>query len=236
MAQSHYLRAGQTLSVTVLEGRAHVRSADGVDSAFTRTSVSFGPYLLDREFLIDGDVTVATAAYTTALDALVFANFGTPEDAAQATLDVNPTGDDNGLTFTARAYGAEGNGISIAYVDPGGTTAALAVSVYRQAITVSLARAASAITSTAAEVLAAINASGAASQLVTVALLESDTNFVDGSGVVTAVAAALLEDGAGTAIGKVVPGGLLIDTENGAVYRNSGTTAAPAWTGLADVA
>lgn len=229
MAQSQYLRAGHTLSVTVLEGRAHVRSADGADSAFTRTSVAFGPYLLDREFLVDGDVTVAIAPYTAALNSLIYANFGAPEDAARATLDVNPAGDDNGLTFTARAYGAEGNGITIEYVDPGADSA-LSVSVFRQAITVTLAYAEAAITSTAAEVLAAVNASGAASQLVTVALLESDDNFDSGAGIVTAMAATALEGGAGTAIGVVVPGGLLIDTDNGTIYTNDGTTAVPDWT------
>lgn len=177
MATAYNLKAGQTLSVTVDEGRAHVRCAAVDESVFTRSSASFGP---------------------------------------------------------ARAYGAEGNEITVAYVDPGGTTAALSVSVYRQAITVSLARAANAITTTAAEIKTAIEAHGEANQLVTVALDESDTNFDSGAGIVTAMAADALESGAGTAIGVISPGGLLIDTENGLVYRNSGTLAAPAFTLLAD--
>jgi hypothetical protein len=229
MAQSYFLQAGHTLSVTVNEGRAHVRS--GSDSAFTRSSVSFGPFMVGREFLVDGDVAVSIAAYTAA--PLIVSNAGAPDDAAQAALTLNPAGDDNSLIFTARASGAEGNSISVAYVDPGGTTAALAVSVHRQAITVSLARAASAITSTAAEIMAAIQADGLANQLVTVALDEADTNFVDGSGVVAAAAAAALEGGEGTAIG-MVPGGLLVDTENANTYRNDGTAAAPVWVMLGD--
>jgi hypothetical protein len=232
MAQSIFLQAGHTLNVTVREGRAHVRS--GSDSAFTRSSVSFGPYLVGREFLVDGDVTISMAAFTTPLSGLIMANDGAPDDAAQATVTINPTGDDNSLIFTARAYGAEGNGITVAYVDPGGTTAALAVSVFRQAITVSLARAASAITSTAAEILAAINANGQASQLVTVALDEADTNFDSGAGIVTAIAADALEGGEGTGIGVSLPGGLLIDTENSDTYRNDGTTAAPVWVMVGD--
>ena len=236
MANSVFLEAGWTLSVTVNEGRANVRSVDGVDSAFTRSGVSFGPYMVDRTFLIDGDVSWSMAAYTAALNGLAYPNAGAPVDAARATLAVNPTGDDNALTYTARAYGAEGNSISISYVDPGGTTAALAVSVFRQAITVSLARAASAITSTAAEVKAAIEASGAANQLVTVAILASDSGAGDdGSGIVTAMAAAPLAGGAGTAIGKVQPGGFLVDTSGGKQYRNVGTLAAPVWVSPQDL-
>lgn len=236
MADAYNLKAGQTLTATVREGRAHIRcSAAGV-SHFTRSSAAFGPYLVDTEWLVDGQASVTLADYVSPFNALLFPFAGAPEDAAQATLTINPTGDDNSLIFTARAYGAEGNGITVAYVAPAGATAALAVSVYRQAITVSLAKAADAVTSTAAQVKAAIEAHGPAAELVTVALDEADTNFVSGAGVVAAAAAAALEGGEGTGVGVVMPGGLLIDTENGAVYRNSGTLAAPAWTGLADAA
>lgn len=237
MADTYNLRAGQTISVTVNEGRAHVRCEAVGESAFTRSSVSFGPYLIDTSWLVDGDATVAIADYGAAVSAYVYPHAGAPVNAAQASVAINPTGDDNGLTFTARAYGTEGNGITVAYVDPGGTTAALSVSVYRQAIAVSLARAANAITTTAAQVKAAIEAHGVANELVAVAIDATDTGAGDdGSGIVTAIAATALENGAGTAIGILQPGGLLIDTDNGTVYRNSGTLAAPAYTQLADVA
>lgn len=236
MATNYTLKAGYILTVTVNEGRAHVRSDDGIDSAFTRSSVTFGPYRVDRPFLVDGDCAVAMAADTASVRTLLFANDGAPDDAAQATLSLNPTGDDNALTATARVYGAEGNEISIAYTDPGGTTAALAVSVYRQAITVSLARAADAISSTAADILAAIEAHPIANQLVTLAVDTGDSGTADdGSGIVTALAAAPLAGGAGTGIGTAAPGALCIDTTNADVYRNDGTTAAPAWIQLADV-
>lgn len=235
MATSYTLKAGHTLTATVNEGRAHVRSADGVDSAFTRSNVAFGPYLVDRVFIVDGDATVALAAYTTSINALLTTNAGAPVTAVRASGTVNPAGDDNGLIYTARAYGTEGNAITVAYTDPGGTTAALAVSVFRQAITVSLARAASAITSTAAEVKAAVEAHAIANQLVTIAIMTADTGAGDdGSGIVTAMAAAALENGAGTGIGSSVPGGICIDTTNADIYRNDGTTAAPVWVKVGD--
>jgi hypothetical protein len=93
------------------------------------------------------------------------------------------------------------------------------------------------ITSTAAQVKAGVEASSAASELVTVAIMTSDTGTGDdGSGVVTAMASTSLASGAGTGIGVALPGAICIDTTNGDVYRNSGTRAVPAWTQLADVA
>lgn len=62
------------------------------------------------------------------------------------------------VTFTATPYysGLIGNNISITYVNPGGTNA-LSVSVSGYNITVNLATSAGAITSTAAQVAAAVN-------------------------------------------------------------------------------
>lgn len=228
MADAYNLKAGHTITVTANEGRVHVRS--GTESSFTRSSVSFGPYLVDTNWLVDGDATVSTAEYTSAFNAYVYPNAGAPEDAAQATLSLNPTGDDNALTATARVYGAEGNSISIEYVDPG-VEAPLSVSVFRQKITVSLANDENpAITSTAAEVKAAIEAHTEANQLVSLAIDTSDTGSGDdGSGVVTALAAASLTGGAGTGIGIVPKGGMVVDTTNGALYQNTGTLAVPAY-------
>lgn len=234
----HRLEPGKTLTATAREGRAHVYSEQLGTGRLTRGSITVGPYLVATDWRVDGDATVAIADYLTPVGALLLANAGAPVDAAQAAATVNPAGDDNALTFTARAYGAEGNAISVAYTDPGANDAALSVSVFRQAITVSLATGeAGAITSTAAEVKAAIEAHVAANDLVTVAIDASDSGSADdGSGVVTAMAATALEGGAGTGIGILQPGGLLIDTTNADVYRNSGTLAAPAFTQLGDAA
>lgn len=236
MAQSYPLNPGQTITVTANEGRVHVRSDS--ESTFTRSSVSFGPYLVSREYLVDGDATVSVADYSTAFNTYVLPNAGAPDDAAQATLSLNPTGDDNALTATARVYGTEGNSISVEYLDPSANDASLTVSVFRQKISVSLATdSGGSITSTAAEVKAAIEAHSEANQLVTLAINTGDTGTADdGSGVVTALAAASMTGGAGTGINVASPGCLCVDTANADLYRNDGTTAAPVWVQLGDAA
>jgi hypothetical protein len=184
------------------------------------------------------ELFAADAAGADALG-LITSNAGVPDDAAKASLDVNPVGDENGLTFTAVDYGAAGNDITVAYVDPDADDAELSVSVVGKDISVSLATGAGgAITSTADDVRTAVLASTPAAALVVVAIYAGDTGSEDdGSGVVTALAAANLAGGLdGTGAGTMAPGGLLIDTDNGVPYRNSGTTAVPAWTALADAA
>lgn len=232
MADFHKLKAGQTLTATATEGRIHVRSAQLSVSSFTRSSVSFGPFLVDTDWLVDGSAMVVIADHLAAVNATLMTSDGAPVDAVQASAAINPTGDDNALTFTARVYGVEGNSISVAYVDPSANDAALSVSVFRQAISVSLATDGSGvITSTAAEVLAAVEAHGEANSLVTVAIDASDSGAGDdGSGIVTAIAATALENGAGTGIGTASKGCICLDTTNGASYINTGTQAAPDWT------
>lgn len=159
---------------------------------------------------------------------------GAPDASALAELDVNPAGDDNGLTFTAVAYGEAGNDISIAYVDPGTPLAALSVSVDGTAITVSLetddSEPTPAILTTAAEVLAAIEAEPAADALVSVAIDASDTGEGDdGSGVVTEMETDLLEGGAGVGVGVAGPGSRYTDITNAKLYINGGTAAQPDW-------
>lgn len=109
-----------------------------------------------------------------------------------ATLSTALTGNNNDLLFTAVTAGADGNDITIRYVDPAAISQALAVSVLGTAITVSLATdGAGVITSTAAQVDAAIDALPAAAALVTPANKAAN----DGSGVVIAMAAAALTGG-----------------------------------------
>lgn len=109
-----------------------------------------------------------------------------------STLSTNLTGSNNDLTFTAVTAGADGDDISIEYVDPSANSAALSVDVTGDAIAVNLATNGSGtITSTASQVKAAIEASAAASALVTVALKTGNT----GAGVVTALAETNLAGG-----------------------------------------
>lgn len=111
-----------------------------------------------------------------------------------ATLSTSLAGANNDLDFIARDPGGKGNGITVAYVDPGAASQALSVTVAGSAITVNLAtNGGSAITSTAAEVAAAILANFNAQRLVNV----TNKSGNDGTGVVTALAATALSGGAG---------------------------------------
>lgn len=117
-----------------------------------------------------------------------------------ATLNIHEyktsalTGNHNDLTFIARTPGTTPT-ITVTYVDPSANNATLSVSVVSQAITVNLATGSGgAITSTAAQIKAAIEASAAASALVVVELAASN----DGTGVVTAMSAQTLAGPAGT--------------------------------------
>ena len=98
-----------------------------------------------------------------------------------ASLAIDFAAANSGVTYTAAAAGTDGNAIRVRYVDPGSASAALAVSVSGNDITVSLATDIdSIITSTAAEIATAVNAEPDASALVSAA------EEGDGSGVVNA--------------------------------------------------
>lgn len=243
MATNYTLKAGYTLTVTAGRSRATCHQVEDssigavVQPGFSRV---FGPYLVERNFAIsDGaTVTTATATVATSFGGLLMANAGAPADAVRATASVNPTGDDNALTFTARQYGTDGNALRITYVDPGAASQSLAVTVSGPSIVVSLAtNGGASITSTAAQVKAAIEASAPANELVTVAINTGDTGVADdGSGVVTAMAVTAFTGGAGTGVNQASPGGICIDTTNSDIYRNDGTTAAPVWVKVGDAA
>ncbi len=97
---------------------------------------------------------------------------------------------------TADARGPGGNSIRIRHVNPGANNAALAVSVSGNDITVSLATdGVGALTSTGAQIVAAINAHAGASALV-------NASTSDGSGVAAAMAFTNLAGGTtGTVVG-----------------------------------
>lgn len=121
----------------------------------------------------------------------------------KATLTTSLTGTNNDLVFTAKRGGSWGNSIQVAYIDPGGTTATLSVVVSGFLITVNLARASSAITTTANDILAAIARAADASALVDVATASSN----DGTGIVTALTATSLAGGSyGTTLPAVTNG------------------------------
>lgn len=109
---------------------------------------------------------------------------GTAPDAAEATaasLTTGRVGANTAITYIAAAAGSAGNQITIETVDPGAADEDLAVSVAGNAITISLATDAQGdTTSTASDVVTAVNADQDASVLVSAASATGS----DGSGVV----------------------------------------------------
>ncbi len=117
---------------------------------------------------------------------------------AQAVLSTALTGNNNDIDYTAVPYGAKGNDISIAYVDPEAADAELSVSVTGSdtegwLITVNLATDELEAITTTADLLKAALDTADVSALVTYA----DKAANDGSGVVTALASTPLAGGAG---------------------------------------
>ncbi len=109
----------------------------------------------------------------------------------KASLTTTLTGANNDLAFTAKVAGPGGNSITVAYV-VGGINTPLSVSVAGFAITVTVATdGAGNPTSTASQVLAAIQGNQDAATLISAALAPSN----DGSGVVAAMAATALTGG-----------------------------------------
>lgn len=109
-----------------------------------------------------------------------------------ATLATGVVGNNNAITFTAKTAGTAGNGIKVQLKDPAAASQALSVSIAGDTIVVSLATSgASAITSTAADIITAVNAHLTAKTLVSAA----NTGASTGAGVVVAVAATALAGG-----------------------------------------
>ncbi|MBW2672312.1 MAG: hypothetical protein JRD89_02700 [Deltaproteobacteria bacterium] len=109
-----------------------------------------------------------------------------------ATLITGDEGSNNAILWTARCPGSAGNDISVELVDPNGNDQSLAVTVTGNKISVSLATdSGGAITSTAANIIAAIEGDAGANALVTVA----NAGESDGTGVVSPVAETALSGG-----------------------------------------
>lgn len=112
---------------------------------------------------------------------------------AYATLTTALTGANNDLVYTAKIDGSVGSLISVEYIDPGGAGKSLDIDVDGLAIRVWLATDSGSLITTTGDLLkAAIAAHPVASNLVTV----TDAGSNDGSGVLTAMAAALLSGSA----------------------------------------
>jgi hypothetical protein len=155
-----------------------------------------GQYYVDPTILSGAQVTPTLKSADANLTA--FDSAGVKE--IVATLNVHEhvvtglTGTHNDLVFIARTPGTTPT-VRVTYVDPAGNNASLSVSVSSQDITVNLATGSGgAITSTAAQIKTAIEASAAASALVVVEYASGN----DGTGVVTAMSQQTLAAPTGT--------------------------------------
>lgn len=140
------------------------------------------------------DVTGVSASFSTAAVANEIRIDGADDTASTSlsyVLSTSLTGANNDLAFTS-LLSDNSTPVRVTYADPGANNAALSVSVSGNDITVNLAtNGTGTITSTAAQVKAAIEASSPASALVTVA----HKPLNDGTGVVTALAQTALTGG-----------------------------------------
>jgi hypothetical protein len=126
-------------------------------------------------------------------------------------------GSNKDLTYTAQKRGSFGNSITVAYVVAGASTP-LTVSATGTAITVNVATSSgSAAVSTAAQVMAAVQATPAAAALVRVALASGS----DGTGVVAAMAATALSGAADADVGTAGNAKLPTQPPIANVYRAS---------------
>lgn len=118
--------------------------------------------------------------------------YGPVIDMVAASLYTGVVANNNRILWTANEKGTGGHGIKIQLLDPSANSQALSVSVVADTIVVSLATSgAGAITSTALEVIAAVNAHLVAKMLVTAAGVTGST----GAAAVVAVAATALAGG-----------------------------------------
>lgn len=114
-------------------------------------------------------------------------------DMVKASKVTGAVGDKNAILWTAVQPGDAGEAIKVALVNPSANNQDLAVSVIGDTVSVSLKTGSGgAIESTAAQVIAAVNAHLVAKTLV----VAGNSSTSDGSGVVAAVAPAALAGGA----------------------------------------
>ena len=147
------------------------------------TEASYDPFTKVITVHLKNDGAAITATAQDVIDVLTASG-------VQAALAIG-TGDAE-FKVTAREAGFDGNAISIALIDPSGNSQPLSVDYDDGVITVNLATDGSGdITSTAADIIAALNADVEASALIYAELASGS----DGTGVVSAASAADLLGG-----------------------------------------
>lgn len=169
--------------------KTQIVAPNNIFSSLHRRFVLGGVTLDESLFSADGDGKKIVPAGTVIGRVPATKLWGPVTAPAFATVTVQ------GITLTAKEAGIRGNSLAVVLADPSGASAALSVAVANGVITVSLAtNSESAITSTAADVVAAINAHYSASDLVTAS--------GDATSALTAVASTALTGGAGPKVGS----------------------------------
>jgi len=116
-----------------------------VGSTVTIAGVGVNGY--NGTFTVTGVPTPSSFTYTAGSSNLVASGGGTAATSTVVTsvgllagVSVDPLGTNNTLAWAARLPGAAGNGITVAYNDPGGGAATLGASVAGNAVTINLGR------------------------------------------------------------------------------------------------
>jgi hypothetical protein len=187
----------QTLVVRVVDKaiRVHLATGAAPGAAITSTGAQVVA-AVNAHWMAGHLVTAANAAGNSgaaAVTAMAAAHLagGADMDATHATLSTALAGGNNDLVWTAVTGGEAGNALTVEYIDPAGADAG-SIALVGNAIEVTLAHSGAAITATADDIKLLVLASPAVSAVVTA---EDDAGN-DGSGVVTAMAAAPLIGGA----------------------------------------
>jgi len=142
------------------------------------------------------------------------------EGAATASVSIGSVAANNALTFTAKNAGVNGNKISVSLVNPAASSQVLSVTVSGMAVIVNLATdEVKAITSTAAQVMAAVIASAPASALV----IPTATGASTGAGVVTSSPIRYLSGGLNEAFPLNTPVAVIGDPRQAARMGTKGT-------------
>jgi len=179
---SKFLETTYTSQKEILKYDHYVAHAVTVSTAGVSADRDSGKYIVPAGTVVGG---TSKSALLNPSERVVVKN--TPSVAASITFGTNANG---AVTFTAVTPGTTGNAIKVAFLDPSTASAALSVDIAADTINVYLAtNTSSALTTTAAQVVTAVNAHLAARTVVTAA--KSGT----GATVVAAKAATALAGG-----------------------------------------
>ena len=111
--------------------------------------------------------------------------------ATNAFVTIDPAGSNNGITYTAKKAGSDGNLYSVTYVDPGLPSQSLSASMVNGSLIINLAtNGGGSIITTANDIISSVSNIGPVDHLLTLTLSGSS-----GTGIVTAIPQTYLSTG-----------------------------------------